>query len=207
MTCKICGIRKARRFCPGVSGDICSQCCGSEREVTVDCPLDCEYLRQAHQHERIPGLASGELPNSDIKVSEEFVVHNEHLLLFICAKLFLAATAGPGIVDSDVNEALESLVRTYRTLQSGLVYETLPANPLAGKIHRTVQEDIAVLQEEIRKHGDTPPRDADILGILVFLHRVAVSQYNGRKRGRAFIDYLHEFTPKPQAQAASSLIL
>ena len=51
MLCAICGVRKARRFCPGVRGNICTLCCGTEREVTVDCPLDCEYLQEAHRQD------------------------------------------------------------------------------------------------------------------------------------------------------------
>ena len=47
MKCRICDTRKPRRYCPGVTGDICSICCGNEREVTVDCPLDCPFLVEA----------------------------------------------------------------------------------------------------------------------------------------------------------------
>ena len=175
--------------------------------MTVDCPLDCEYLRQAHHHEKMPTLNPAEMPNQDVRITEEFLARNEGLLLFLCEKIFGAATAETGVVDSDVNEALESLIRTYRTLQSGLVYETLPANPLAARIHRTIQEDVARLQEEVRQQGATAPRDSDLMGILVFLHRIAFSQNNGRRRGRAFIDYLQDYLPKPQEQATPSLIL
>jgi len=54
MECAICQTRRPRRFCPGVRGEICSLCCGAEREVTVDCPLDCEFLREARRHEKAP---------------------------------------------------------------------------------------------------------------------------------------------------------
>ena len=52
MSCAICEIRKEKRFCPAVHGCICPQCCGEQREVTLDCPSDCPYLVQAHEHER-----------------------------------------------------------------------------------------------------------------------------------------------------------
>ena len=41
----------------------------------------------------------------------------------------------PGVVDRDVLEALDGLIRTYRTLQSGVYYESRPNNPLAGSIY------------------------------------------------------------------------
>ena len=54
MSCVICEKRKEKRFCPAVHGRICPQCCGEQREVTLDCPSDCNW-------ERMPDLtdASG----------------------------------------------------------------------------------------------------------------------------------------------------
>ena len=60
--CAICHTRRPRRYCPGVRGHICPVCCGTERENTVSCPLDCPYLREARvrEKERIP--EAGGLP-------------------------------------------------------------------------------------------------------------------------------------------------
>ena len=52
MSCAICQTRKEKRFCLAVHGRICPQCCGEQREVTLDCPSDCVYLQQARQHEK-----------------------------------------------------------------------------------------------------------------------------------------------------------
>ncbi len=38
MKCPICDTRKPRRHCPGVHGEICSICCGNEREVSISLP-------------------------------------------------------------------------------------------------------------------------------------------------------------------------
>jgi hypothetical protein len=198
MKCKICNTRKPRRYCPGVSGDICSICCGSEREVTVDCPLDCAYLVEARQHEKPPAVASGPLPNQDVRISEEFLRDHEPLLIFLGAKLLEASMETAGAVDSDVQEALETLIRTYRTLESGLYYETRPNNLLAAGIHQKIQDAVQELRKELGEKGSTPIRDAEILGILVFLERVGLHERNGRPRGRAFIDYLRGYFPQKQ---------
>jgi hypothetical protein len=202
MKCKICNTRKPRRYCPGVGGDICSICCGSEREVTVNCPLDCVYLVEARQHEKPPAPSAGPLPNQDVKLSEEFLRDHEPLLIFLGAKLLEASLETPGAVDSDVQEALESLIRTYRTLESGLYYETRPNNLLAAAIHQKIQDAVQELRKELSEKGSAPIRDAEILGILVFLERVGLHQRNGRPRGRAFIDYLRGYFPQKQATPA-----
>lgn len=212
MACAICQTRRARRFCPGVRGDICSICCGTEREVTVDCPLDCPYLEDAHKHERRLPLDTGQIPNRDIRVTDEFMISNQELCMFLGNVVGRAALETSGAVDTDVLEALEGLIQTYRTLEKGVYYESVPTNPLAARIFQQVQELVAEFRrEEPRRTGMSRTRDAGVLGILVFLQRVGLDRANGRKRGRAFIATLQQFhseAAEDEAPApASSLIL
>ena len=205
MQCSICQTRRSRRFCPGVRGEICSLCCGEEREVTVDCPLDCEFLREGRRHEKAPARNPAEFPNRDIQVSEELLRANQQLLIFLSLTIFRTAMHVPGVVDSDVLEALDGLIRTYRTLQSGVYYDSHPNNPLAGAIYATVQNALAEYRvSEQRELGMTKTRDADVLGLLVFLQYFALDRDNGRRRGRAFLGALREFhPPAPEASGSS----
>lgn len=206
MKCKLCDTRKARRHCPGVNGDICSMCCGTEREVSVACPLDCEFLAEARLHEKPPAVNPEEFPNRDIKVTEDFLRNHEHLLVFLGMRLVEAALEG-GVLDSDVQEAIASLIRTYRTLQSGLYYETRPDNPLAAAVHQKVQDAIQELRKELAEKGAPSLRDAEILGVLAFLERIGLHQYNGRPRGRAYIDYLRHYFPHGSDKPANAPLL
>ena len=211
MACAICETRRPRRFCPGVRGDICSVCCGTEREVTVDCPLDCEYLEESRKREKPRPLAGRELPNRDIRVTEKLLHDNQELLAFLTITLVKSALEAPVVVvDSDVREALDGLIRTYRTLQSGVYYESMPANPLAAGIYSSVQNALTEFRrDEPRRLGMTRTRDADVLGILVYLQHFEIDRNNGRRRGRAFLDALRAFYPAAPVSAgpASSLIL
>jgi len=203
MKCKICETRKPRRHCPGVGGDICSICCGNEREVSVNCPFDCEYLMEARLHEKLPPVNPEQIPNLDIRVSEDFLREHEPLLIFMGAKLLEASLETGGAVDSDVREALDSLIRTYRTLQSGLYYESRPNNLVAAAIHQKIQDAVVYLRKELSEKGSTAIRDAEILGVLVFLERVGLHQNNGRPKGRSFIDYLLAHFPQQQESPAN----
>ena len=212
MACALCETRRPRRYCPGVRGDICTKCCGTGREVTVSCPLDCEYLREARKHDRTPLIDPRQVPNRDIKFGDELLSENEELLAFLTMTLTHAAAETPEVVDSDMREALDALIRTYRTLQSGVYYESRPNNPLAAHICDVAQAGIAKFRrDETESLGMTKTRDADILGLLVFLQRFELDQNNGRPKGRAFLDalrlaYVDEAGPAPPA-ASSSLIL
>ena len=208
MTCKICGTRKSRRHCPGLNAEICSICCGNEREKSVFCPLECTFLMEARRHEKPRELNPEDVPNRDIHVTEEFLREHEPLLVFLSSRLLEAALTASGAVDSDIREALQSLIRTYRTLESGLIYETRPTNLIAAGIHQKMQEAIEDLRKELAEKNATPIRDAELLGTLVFIERVELHENNGRPRGRAFIDYLRTyFAPAAgEATPASPLI-
>ena len=96
MACAICETRRPRRFCPGVRGDICSTCCGTEREVTVDCPLDCEYLRDARRFDKPVAIDVEQVPNREVAVTENFLAANEDLCCSWGQTLAVAALHTPG---------------------------------------------------------------------------------------------------------------
>jgi hypothetical protein len=192
-----------------VRADICTICCGNEREQTVHCPLDCEYLREARRRERAPIVNPDTFPNQDIRVSEQFLREHEMLLLFVAVDLLQAALTIPNVVDSDVADTLDALVRTYRTLQSGFYYQSRPANLLAAAIYDRMQAAIEEYRKGLAERSRPPVRDADLLGMFVFLQRMEIQQRNGRRLGRAFIDFLREHFPetgKPVEQATSLIV-
>ena len=206
--CQICEKRRAQRYCLGVRGNVCPRCCGEEREVTVDCPLECEFLREARRREKGPEVNPDEIPNRDIRVTEQFLRDNEPLLARISQGVYDATLSAPGIVDSDIREALESMIRTHLTLESGLIYETRPNNPYAGVIQQTVQAGIEEFRREYgERTGVHTIRDKDVLGILVFLQRLEYNQSNGRRRGRAFLDFLRTNLLAEQQSDANSLVV
>jgi hypothetical protein len=194
--CKICGKRRARRACPAVQGDICSICCGTEREVSLSCPLDCVYLQEAHQHERPVPIAPDQISYPEVPVTEEFVRDHEELLLFSVYSLVQAALHTPGAIDVDVLSALEALIQTQRTLQSGLVYETRAENTIAMAVQRAFSSSLADYQKvREEREGLSAFRSSDILSVLVFLHRLGQQNQNGRPRGRMYLDLLRQMTP------------
>jgi hypothetical protein len=211
MACAICQTRRPRRFCPGVQGEICSLCCGTAREVSVDCPLDCDYLREAHKHEKAPLLDPQTLPNRDLQFTQEALEEHQELLAYLAHALGRAALANPAVVDFDIREALAATIRTHRTSQSGLVYESLPDNPLAAGICRAMDVSIEEFRRaEAEESGVHKTRESTILGLLVFLQHFELAYNNGRRRGRAFLGGLLDYysvEPPAATPSASSLIL
>lgn len=210
--CRICEKRRPKRYCPGVSGDICAICCGTEREVTVNCPLDCSYLREARKHEPLPDVDPRAFPNLDIRVDEAFLSRNEPLLILIASSIARASLETAGVVDNDVKDALDALVRTWRTLQSGLIVDARPDNLVARDVYAAVQNTVRETRERLGEEAHHL-RDADVLGVLAFLQRMEIQHNNGRRKGRAFIDFLCGFFPpgelrrEEQSTGGSGLII
>jgi hypothetical protein len=202
--CQICEKRRARRHCPGVGGEICPQCCGEQRENTIDCPSDCEHLREARHREVPPPITEADVPNRDVPLTEQFVREHEPLI-FAFAMALRRAMEEQRAVDFDAREALAALIRTYRTLESGLIYETQPTNPYAAAILDRLKASIENLRKGMEQEAGMPPlRDADTLGVLVFLQRLELQHNNGRRKGRAFLDFLRAYLPEPEPQPAAS---
>ena len=193
--CKICNQRRAKRHCPGVNGEICAICCAEGREVTVECPRECPHLHEARLHEAKVVLTADQVPNKDIQASEDFVRQQEHLVLMLGNSLTRAMENGKA-VDSDAREALEAMIQTYRTLQSGLIYEATIANPYAADLFDALKSSIEELRQRVAEESASHSvRDADLLGSLVFLQRLGLQYDNGRRRGRVFFDFLMDNFP------------
>jgi hypothetical protein len=206
--CKLCGKRRARRRCPAVHGDICTICCGTEREVSLSCPLECEFLQEAHRREKPILVDEKELSDPDVPVTEEFLRDHEELLLFCMVSLVHAALRTASATDADALEALEALIKTYRTAESGLLYETRPVNTIAASVQRALSESLADYQKVRAERESLYFRNAEILAVLVFLRRMGQQNQNGRPRGRMYLDLLKQTTPATAgAERAPSLIV
>ena len=108
-------------------------------------------------------------------------------------------------VDSDAREALEALIRTYRTRESGLIYETRPQNPYAAAIQSALTQSIEELRKRVaEERGMQTMRDADLLGALVFLERLGLQYSNGRRRGRSFYDFLRGYLPEAETPTVTA---
>lgn len=207
MSCAICEIRKEKRFCLAVHGRICSQCCGEQREVTLDCPSECVYLQQAREHER--PRWSDELKDVElflkVEIGDQFIYEREHLLLGLTFALAESARADRTLNDRDVIAALTSMTRRYETLvNSGLHYESPTTSLSQQAIANELQTMIKEYRDAEQKHmGYVRLRDSEILKALVFLVRTAHGRTSGRPKSRAFVDFLLGQFPENKSAIAS----
>jgi hypothetical protein len=208
MSCAICEKRKEKRFCPAIHGRICPQCCGEQREVTLDCPAECVYLQQAYEHEK-PRLIEEIEPGAlfpKIEIGDRFIYEQEHLILGLSYALAKSARANREVRDAEVIAALTSLTKKYETLaNSGLHYETPVTSLVQQAIAAVVQQMLKEYREAEQKHlGYSRLRDLDILRTLVFLLRMGLTRTSGRPKSRTFIEFLFQQFPEQSAVSATA---
>ncbi|HXZ34214.1 MAG TPA: hypothetical protein VEH30_18215 [Terriglobales bacterium] len=194
MSCTICEKRKEKRFCPAVHGRICPQCCGEQREVTLDCPSDCVYLQQAREHEKPRPLQ--DLDQSalfpQVEIGDQFLYEHEHLMVGLSFALAKSARLDRSITDRDLISALTSMASSYETLvNSGLHYETRTTSISQQAISAELQKMLKEYRETEQKHlGYARLRESDVLRALVFLVRMGHARTSGRPKSRAFVDFI-----------------
>jgi len=219
LTCAICNERREKRFCPAVHGKICPQCCGEQREVTLDCPSECPYLQQAREHGNAHHQSRAERDDDDndreklfpeVEITEQFLLEREHLILGLSFALGKSARADRSLRDRDLITAVSSLAKSYRTLvNSSLIYIYEP--PTANVAHQSIAREVETMVREFREAeqqhlGEIPGharlRDSDVLKALVFLLRMAFARTSGRPKSRGFIDFLFAQFPEKQSALA-----
>jgi hypothetical protein len=198
LNCAICGKRKANRYCPAKGEKICAVCCGTEREVTISCPTDCTYLIAAHRYEDEHKRAvPADTPFLDERIPQDIFYTHQQLIAAMTFQIAKFAGAQASAADPDVSAALAALAATYKTLQSGLLYEKVPDIPVQRDLYLALSQFLNEVKQKAAESGNSGAvKDAAIFQVTVFLFRMSLLRSNGRPRSRRFIEFMRaQFPP------------
>ena len=207
MNYTLCETRKEKRFCPALHARICAAC-GKHRELILDCPSDCWYLRQAREYDRFrPELLEDERWFAHVQVGEDVLDAHSVLREDLLESITQCALGNSSLRDRDVIESLTARVRSFETrANSGLHYESTPPSLAQLALTQELREVIGDYEAESQEVGDPHLHDSDALKALVFVLRMALDRSSGRPLSRGFLDFLRaEF--KKNGSHASRIIL
>ena len=208
--CPICAKRRTERFCPAKGERICAICCGTEREVTLDCPTDCTYLISAHRYQREHHnpLSESEIPFRETQFSPDLLYDQQPLLSGLSYTIVKFSRERRDLVDRDVLTSLTALAETYRTLTSGIYYQKPPSARLANVLYAALDDFIQDYRKQETERTESPTlKDTDIFHSLVFLARVCRTRTNERPRARIFLEFLRAQFPAAEGQPETSRII
>src|SRR5438552_2281792 len=108
-TCPLCSTRSSKRYCPAKGEQICALCCGTKREIEIDCPSNCTYLRAGRDYEAEKRIPDPELVARSYRFDERFLNENVALLNFVSMLVIVERQRSPWLVDNDVIEVYKAL--------------------------------------------------------------------------------------------------
>ena len=210
MSCRICEKRKPARFCPAKGEKICAVCCGTGREVTIDCPSNCSYLVAAHRYEdEHQRSLPADTPLLDEKIPQDIVYNHQQLMAALAFSIAKFCAVQRSAADTDVLSAIQALAQTYKTLSSGIIYENPPDAPLPRELYAALTAFIAeVKKQQAERAASATFKDLDLFYLWVFLYRMGLLRTNGRPRSRRFIEFLRsQFLQSPELKREESRII
>lgn len=190
--CPLCRTRKAKRFCPAKRVHICPVCCGTKREVEIDCTPDCVYLHSGREYEQSLKAKQGtRVALTERLWSRSFQARNFKTLMGLWSTIDQARFEYPTLVDTDAREVLDRLVRTYQTLAGGIYYDHVPDTSTQKILYGSLKSFL----EQQQKPEDlsvSAPKTSDLLDCLQLSVEMAALTDQSRPRSRAFLDRLRE---------------
>jgi hypothetical protein len=206
-TCPLCSTRPAKRYCPAKDAHICAVCCGSKREVEIDCPSSCPYLKASRSYEAEKLPIDADLVAKIRKYDDRFMERFHHVLTAVNVSVTEERMASAWLVDHDVIEVYKALAATMRTLSSGIYYESLPEGSVRVSLFRRLKK----LFDDFMKPdaaGEHPVLKAgEAVEVLDFVTYAAQMNSSVRPRTRRYLDWIAETFGYPQPQHSSGLII
>jgi len=203
--CPLCSDRSAKRYCPAKETSICAVCCGTKREVEIDCPSSCPHLKTGRTYESEKQVVPKDTFSRAAAFDERFIERNTPVLNVLTQAIVDERSQSPWLVDLDVVEVYKALTATLKTLSSGIYYETLPEGPVRLSLFRRLKGTIDELMAPGGPHDTLKVSDA--VAVLDFLMLTATSNSNARPKSRQYLDWLGQVAPAPVSSETARLIM
>lgn len=206
-TCPLCSARSGKRYCPAKDTHICGVCCGTKREIEIDCPSACGYLQASRSYEAEKPLLDPELIAKTQKYDNRFIDRYQHVLAVINATVAEERMASPWLVDIDAIEVYKALAATMKTLSSGIYYESLPEGPLRLSLFRRLKDAVDALMNPDPSSDRSVLKASEAVDVFDFVTFAAQMSSSVRPRSRRYLDWICDTFGYPQPQQSSGLII
>ena len=210
MRCGLCVQRKAKRFCPARSEQICPQCCGEKRVLEIDCPETCVYLKAGRErdspdylrHLRGMDAATQEKAGRVLQSHEDVIARLEYA---IGRERLLSRD----LTDRDVVEAVDALLETYGTEEKGILYEKCLDDLRIESLRKQLREVVESFRNPggEQNNGLVDLRNTRLslraaIECLEFLRSMAEAYIEDRRAARGYVDFLARMVPSEKRRGS-----
>src|SRR5215475_4306057 len=207
-TCPLCSERAGKRYCPAKDQRICTVCCGTKREVEIDCPSSCTYLKASRSYESEKPIPDPEVAARVRQLDARFLEQFHPVLDLLTLAIAEERQSSAWLVDNDVIEVLEALKKTLHTLSSGIYYESLPEGPVRQSLFRRLKEIFDQLMEvdpTAERRVLKVSEASDMIDCMII---VALANSSVRPKSRRYLDWVAErFEDRMKPRQSTGLII
>jgi len=205
--CPLCSVRSAKRFCPAKETTICPVCCGTKREIEIDCPSSCPHLKAGRSYE-----AEKRIPDADFAAriqsfDQDFLRRYSPVLDGLTRTVVEERLESPWLVDHDLVEVYKALSATMKTLSSGIYYETVPDGPVRGSLFRRLKAALDNFMQPDLQGQQSVLKVSESLQILEFLTLAATANSGTRPKSRQYLDWLTSVSGVPGSTEQSTPLI
>jgi hypothetical protein len=205
--CPLCSERSAKRFCPAKQTMICAVCCGTKREVEIDCPGSCPHLRAGRSYEFERKQLDSELLARAKVFNQSFFNEYGYFLEMLSRAVAEERFASPWLMDADVREVYKALEATMKTLSGGIYCETLPEGPAGQSLFLNLRRLLEGLMSPDSEAQHRSLRVSEILSLLDFLLLAVSVNSSGRPRSRQYLDWVSAASGLSEPPTESSRLI
>jgi hypothetical protein len=182
-------------------------CCGTKREIEIDCPSSCSYLKASRSYEAEKPIIDPELLAKMRKYDNSFIERYDHILATINQTVAEERLSSPWLVDNDVIEVYKALAATMKTLSSGIYYESLPQGTVRLSLFRHLKDAFEGLMKPDPASEHPVLKASEAVDVLDFATFAAQMNSSVRPRSRRYLDWISEHFGYSQPQQSSGLII
>jgi hypothetical protein len=206
--CPLCTTRSGKRYCPAIAEPICAVCCGTKREIEIDCPSTCSYLKASREYELDKPLPDPQLAAKMQSYDARFVERINPVLEVLNRAILEEHLGSKLLVDNDVIEVLKSLQATMKTLSSGIYYDSSPEGSVRQSLFRRIKAVLDELMQPATGVVHSVLKVTEAVDILDFLTLLVLANSSVRPKSRRYLDWLAEqLGARPDAAQAGGIIL
>jgi hypothetical protein len=186
---------------------ICAVCCGTKREVEIDCPGSCVHLQAGRSYESERKQIDPELIAKARPFDQTFLSEYGPFLELLGRALAEERFNSPWLVDAEVAAVYKALHATMKTLSGGIYYETLPEGTSGLSLFRKLKRFLDSLMSPGPEAQHRALRVSEVLGLLDFLLLAVSVNSSGRPRSRQYLDWVTRASGLSEPPAESSRLI
>ena len=190
--CPLCSKRSAKRYCPAIAEQICPVCCGTKREIEIDCPSSCAYLKASRSYELEKPIPDSEIAAKVHNYDSRFFERYYSVLDGVTHAIIGEHMASRELVDRDVIGVFDALKTTMKTLSSGIYYESLPEGLVRQSLFRRLKAVFDELMQPDPSGVRPMLKASEAADIIDFITITAQANSSIRPKSRRYLDWITE---------------